>query len=90
MTRKKCRETRKLLDEAIIKAQELEKLALEAETEAENHVALVTEQITKICDENDLFCGVVLNHSQLLDIFALALKNPTENITIPFKIYHKD
>lgn len=47
---------------------------------------LTEKKIAQIAKENGYFCGVVLDHKNLLNVLELALKSK-EKITIPFKLY---
>ena len=80
------------------KAAELEKAQQELEAaekelkEEEAEKALFKEiasKITKICDDNNMFCGAVLTADDIATIVSLAIQ-AKENIKIPFRLYFNE
>jgi hypothetical protein len=78
-------ETRKQV-EKLKEIEELLKLAQQEETEK---IESVTSQINVLCEENNLFCGVILSVDDLLAVVKMAIQSK-ERIEIPFRIYPKD
>lgn len=70
----------------LAKAEENLKTAIEEE---QKMVSDLENQINEMLSENDLFCGVVLTHDDILNIVDMAIKMK-ENIKIPFKLYFKE
>jgi hypothetical protein len=78
-------ETRKQV-EKLKEIEELLKLAQQEETEK---IETVTGQINELCEENNLYCGVVLTIDDLMAVIKLAIMSK-ENVKIPFRIYPKE
>jgi hypothetical protein len=68
---------------------ELASLELEAQKEELNIVETAEKNINDIALLNGLFCGVILNHADLVAIFDLALKTG-ESVKIPFRLYFNE
>jgi hypothetical protein len=47
------------------------------------------QKILEICEESNLFCGLVLTKGDILNILSLAIDSK-ENIKIPFVLYFKN
>jgi hypothetical protein len=75
--------------EAQRKIEELERLEAEAQQEEINIIKTVEDNINTVTGDNGLFCGVILNHTDLVAIFDLALKTG-EAVKIPFRLYFND
>lgn len=72
--------------------QELEAAEKELKEEEEAEKALFKEiasKITKICDDNNMFCGAVLTADDIATIVSLAIQ-AKENIKIPFRLYFNE
>jgi hypothetical protein len=72
--------------------EELDIIELEAKKELELEQKLLEDteaQIKSICEEKELFCGIILTQEDIVEIVKLALRT-NENITIPFRVYFKD
>lgn len=67
---------------------ELEAYIKKYEQENDNIIANAETQVKKICEKNNLFCGIVLTKELLLQLIDMALTTD-ENILVPFKIYFK-
>jgi hypothetical protein len=79
---------------ATVKAMQKQLELVEAEAqkaiEQEKQLLKETEEaINLICENEDLFCGVILTHDDVLQIVDLAIKTK-ENIKIPFKLYFNE
>lgn len=85
---KKTKELRKSLKDAEEARKAAEEALALAEKENQELVQSVKEQISQLAEENDLFCGVILSHQALVEIFALALKTG-ESIKIEFGLFPK-
>ena len=68
---------------------ELASLELEAQKEEVSIVETAEKNINDIAHLNGLFCGVILNHADLVAIFDLALKTG-ESVKIPFRLYFNE
>jgi len=77
------------LKKAQEKARQIEQLLAIAEKEEAEKLENATQQINEICEESNLFCGIVLTTQDLLGVVQLALESK-ENVTIPFRVYHKE
>jgi hypothetical protein len=69
--------------------EEIKKLLEIAKQEEQDKLENATTQVQQICDENDIFCGVILTTDDLLGIIRLMIDSK-ENIKIPFRIYLKE
>jgi len=69
---------------------EIESLELEAIKEEQETVETVKKSITQICDDNAMFCGVILTTGDILSIVQLAIQTKDDTIKIPFNIYFND
>ena len=75
--------------EAQKKITELEILEQEAQKEEINIITTVEDNINTVSKDNGLFCGVILNHADLIAVFDLALKTG-ESVKIPFRLYFNE
>ena len=87
-TKKEAVNQQKKLDAELQKQKELEAIVAEAQKEEEETLKKLESEITSIAEEHELFCGVILSHSDILNIVSLAM-NTQENIKIPFRLYDK-
>jgi hypothetical protein len=71
------------------KLAEIERLELEAQQEEANIRETVTNNINAVCKDNNLFCGVILKHEDLLAVLQIALKSG-EQVEIPFGLYFNE
>jgi hypothetical protein len=78
-------ETQKQSDK-LRETQELLRLAQQEETEK---IESITEQIKILCEDNNMFCGVILTIDDLLAVIKIAIQSK-ENTEIPFRIYPKE
>lgn len=86
------RKSTKVKNELALKKKVIEEqeLILKAELEAELKVAEdVEKEITRLLEDNNFFCGVILTREDLLKVFELALQTG-ENVKIPFKLYFNE
>ena len=86
------RKVKTLTDEARAKVEqlkEIEELLKLAQEEEKEKIEDVTKQINKLCEDNNLFCGVILTTDDLISVIRMAIQSK-ENVTIPFRIYVKD
>jgi hypothetical protein len=86
---KKINNIREQKLEAQKKITELEILEQEAQKEEINIITTVEDNINTVSKDNGLFCGVILNHADLIAVFDLALKTG-ESVKIPFRLYFND
>ncbi len=71
-------------------ALELEEIAqaiIRAEEEEVQRVQNVNDTIKKLCEENNLYCGLVLTSDDVANIVKFAIDSK-ENISIPFRLYN--
>ena len=75
--------------EAQKRVEELERLAVEAQQEETNIIQTAENNINDIAKLNGMFCGVILNRTDLVAILDLALKTG-ESVKIPFRLYFNE
>lgn len=75
--------------EAKKRLEEIEKLEQEAQAEEISKVQSIEQSITKICTDNEMFCGIILTKQDILAIVEIAMQSG-ENVKIPFKLYFND
>lgn len=88
--KRKSKEITEKLDEAKSKFEELVELQKQAEKEEIDIIEKTTSEISKIADEKNMFCGVVLSKQDIISIVDLALKSGGESVKIPFKLYYNE
>ncbi|HSO89262.1 MAG TPA: hypothetical protein VLQ91_22100 [Draconibacterium sp.] len=71
------------------KIAELEQLEQEAQKEEINIIETAEKNINDIASLNGLFCGVILNHADLIAVLDIALKTG-ESVKIPFRLYFNE
>jgi hypothetical protein len=86
---KKINNIREQKLEAQKKITELEILEQEAQKEEINIITTVEANINTVSKDNGLFCGVILNHADLVSVFDLALRTG-ESVKIPFRLYFNE
>ena len=69
--------------------EEISKLMELAETEEKNQLENTEKAVQTIVEKNNLFCGVILSHDDLLSVLRLALQTG-ENVKIPFRLYFNE
>jgi len=74
---------------ALEKLKESERLLAEAEEEERKTLERTEHAINSLACDHGLFCGVILTHSDLINVLDIALKTG-ENVKIPFKLYFND
>lgn len=80
-----------LKQEIAAKELELEQNRLEAERveqEEKANIETTKQTISKLCTEQNYFCGVIITTDDLLMLVKLSIENKGENISIPFNIYN--
>ena len=75
--------------EAQERLAEIERIELEAQQEEKEVAEMVTTSINMACSNNNLFCGVILTHDDLISVLQLALKTG-EQVKIPFRLYFNE
>jgi citrate lyase beta subunit len=68
---------------------EIAALELEAQKEEVNIIETAEKNINDIAKLNGLFCGVILNHADLVAVLDLALRTG-ESVKIPFRLYFNE
>ena len=71
------------------KLAEVERLKQEADLEEKGLLEKAEADIKGIADENNLFCGIILSHDDLIAVLQLALKTG-EAVRIPFRLYFNE
>lgn len=71
------------------KAEEASKLVELAEQEFKDKIESIKQDINKLAESEELFCGIILGHSDLIAILEMALKTG-ESVKISFNLYPKD
>jgi len=74
---------------AVEKAQEATKLVEMAELEIKDKIEAIRQDINKLAESEDLFCGIIIGHADLVAILDIALRTG-ESVKIPFNLYSKD
>jgi hypothetical protein len=80
---KQLQQEKKAVEE---KKAELERLIQEAETERTNMIAESEKHIDEFAKGKGLFCGVILDHQNLVAVLDLALRT-SEPVKIPARCY---
>lgn len=86
---RKSKKAREAAEEQAKRLQEMKELLERAEQEEKQILEDTEKDIQEIAEKNNLFCGVILSHEDLLNVLKLALETK-ENIKIPFKLYFND
>lgn len=86
---RKSNVVKKESEQLLEKYNETQELLKIAEEEENEKLKRVEEKIKKICEEEEVYCGLILDHDLLLNIIKFALESKT-NVNIPFRIYHKE
>jgi hypothetical protein len=68
---------------------EIERLEVEAREEELTNVENLKTNILKICNEENMFCGIILTPDDIAAIVKAAIASK-ENISIPFNLYFKE
>ncbi len=79
----------KELEEAKIKADELDKKRLEAIEEEKLMVEDLKERIVKAASDKGMFCGIILTPELVSELVKQAIENHG-NIKIPFELYFEE
>lgn len=77
------------LAEAQRRMEEIQQTMEQAKAEEEKMIASVTSQIQQLCDDNSLYCGLILTPKDVLTIVEAAI-GAKDNIQIPFRLYFKE
>ena len=87
--KRKSKELIKEKQEALKRLKEVEELEALSLKEDADRLENVTNEITKVCEKNDMFCGVILTQQDILEIIKVAMDSK-QNVSIPFKVYYKE
>jgi len=85
----KVRECDQLREQAFNELKELEVIAKQAEADEIALLGSVSDQIKKICEQNKVFCGIILNTKDLTNIIDLMISKQ-EQVKIDFNLYYTD
>ena len=69
------------------RVEELELLQQKDEQDELDRIESIRNQIEQIGTDNDVFCGIILTHEDLLNILSIALTTQ-ENIKIKCNVYY--
>jgi len=86
---KKTKEIKAELDKTLIKAKEMEILLQATQEEETKKLEDLKEQISELCKNANMFCGVVLSADYISALVKLAIMNK-EQIKIPFNLYYNE
>ena len=86
---KKIQDIKAKRTEAEKQVQQLQALEAEAQKEELNIIETAEKNINDVAKLNGLFCGVILNHADLVAVLDLALKTG-ESVKIPFRLYFNE
>lgn len=75
-------------EKAKVKLDSLEAEIKKYKEEEDKIISNAEKKIKKICEKDNLFCGIIVNKDILLQLIDMAL-DTKENILVPFKIYFK-
>lgn len=87
---RKSKATKDELIKTAERLREIEELNRIAEEEDAVRLNLISDQISKIADDNDMFCGVMLTRQDIIAIIDLSMRTKEEAVKIPFRVYFKD
>jgi hypothetical protein len=74
---------------ALAELQEKERQQIKAEAEEREVIEGAENQLTQLCEENGLFCGVILTPDDIAGIVKLMCESK-DNIKIKAKMYFTD
>lgn len=77
------------LEQALARVEEVKQIQQQAIDEEKNILESTENQIKELCEQHDLFCGIILTTPDLLTIIQMAIESK-EQINIPFRLYPKD
>ncbi|HCY39948.1 MAG TPA: hypothetical protein DHV48_01080 [Prolixibacteraceae bacterium] len=80
-------EAKKLELDQIAKRLEVERAEKQLEHESLQKTETLKESIDALSAQNDVFCGVILSHADLLSVLKVALETG-ESIKIKYNIYN--
>jgi hypothetical protein len=68
---------------------EVDRLEVEAREEELANVENLKANILKMCDKENMFCGIILTSDDVAAIVKVAISSK-ENVSIPFNLYFKE
>ena len=83
---RKSKQTREMLLKMQEQVKDIEHQLQKAEEDEKAKLEEAERQITTITEANDMFCGVILSHKDIVNLVELAMTT-TDSIRIPFKLY---
>lgn len=86
---RKSKKVREAAEDTARRLQEMNELLVLAEQEEKQLLDDTEKSINEIAVKNNLFCGVILTHEDLISVLRLALQT-NESIKIPFKLYFNE
>lgn len=91
MTKRKSRTVKQEADQILERLKEVQELQQLAEQEEKEILEATQEQIKTLCEDNNLFCGIIITTDDLLTIVKTKLSiDPKDSIRIPFRLYYND
>jgi len=86
---RKSKMVKKETEKQAKKLLEMQKLLEKSEQEEKKLLDETEGTINELLKNNNIFCGVILTHDDLINVLRLALETK-ENIKIPFRLYYND
>ena len=86
MSSKKTKEISENYQKALDNTNEIAKILNEAHEEDLKFLESKREEVTTILDDNNIFCGVILDTATILEILKLHIET-NEPVKIPFNLY---
>ena len=83
---KKSREIKKETAKILARLKECERLEKEAEIEEKNIIEDTSIKIKELCEDNNLFCGVVLGPKEIGEIVQLMIDSKG-SVKVGFNLY---
>ena len=75
-------------ERAVQRVKETEALAAEAELEEKNKIENIRQRIVAMCAEENLFCGVIINSTNISNIVKVAIEeNNFTKMQFTFELY---
>jgi len=88
-----ARKSKKLLEEEKKAAQrlaEIQELQKKAEEEEKALLKKVEEEIDKICNDNNLSCGLILDKDSVMQLIHAFIYEGKDKIVVKFNLYFRE
>lgn len=90
MAQRKSKSAKEEAEKILAQLQKVENLRKLAEEEELETLKNAHSKIKTICEKDDMFCGVILNHTDLIGILQVALETGDKTIRIGFNLYYNE